>query len=196
MPERRPVGLRSACATPRRRDAGRGTTERPWPEGAPKLDDDAGGRPAAGAPGARPQGLVRQAARRSPARSTTPARRCSSCRAAGRAGVGPRDAGRARVAPAAVRGQGRRGDDDGACPRTTSRRSTRSRPSRASSTTSTTRSSSGPGCGRAWRRPSSSACCSRRPATTRAADRPRRRGAPLAGHDGRLVGGRPRGRPS
>ena len=35
------------------------------------------------------------------------------CRAAGRAGRRPRDAGRARVAPAAVRRQGRRGDDDG-----------------------------------------------------------------------------------
>ena len=103
----------------------------------------------------------------------------------------PRDAGRARVAPAAVRGQGRRGDDDGACRRTTSRRSIPSRPWPASSTTSTTPSSSVPGCGPAWPRPSSSASSSRRPGDAAAADRARRRGAPLAGHARRLVGGRP-----
>ena len=67
------------------------------------------------------------------------------CRAAGRAGRRARDARRAGVAPAAVRGQGRRGDDDGPARRTTSRRSTPSRRSPGSSTTTTTRSSLGPG---------------------------------------------------
>ena len=111
----------------------------------------------------------------------------------------PRHAGRPGIAPAAVRGQGRRGDDDGAARRTTSRRSTRSRRSPASSTTSTTRSSSGPASARASRRPSSSARCWRwRARPTRST---RRRSCSTPRRSGRwrrwtLVGGRPAaGRP-
>ena len=82
------------------------------------------------------------------------------CRAAGRAGVGPGHAGRARVAPAAVRREGRRGDDDG--PARGRRRGDRpgARRWRGSSTTSTTRSWSGRGCDRPGHRRARRGCSS------------------------------------
>ena len=105
-------------------------------------------------PSARPQGHVRASCSWSPARSTTPARPSSCARPPGRAGRRPGHPGRARVAPAAVRGQGHRGDHAGACPRTMSRKSSRTTPWPGSSTTTTMRSSSVRVSGPAWPRSS------------------------------------------
>ena len=63
---------------------------------------------------ARPQGHVRQAAGHRRARWTTRGPALLVCRAAGRAGAGLVTLAVPGVAPAAVRGEGGRGDDDGA----------------------------------------------------------------------------------
>ena len=111
------------------------------------------------------------------------------CRAAGRAGRRARDAGRPGVAPAALRGEGRRGDDDGAArgrrrggrPRAVARADPRPRARRARRRPG---AAARPGDGRA--RPPAARAARRADAR---ADRPRRRGAPVARHDGRLVDG-------
>ena len=183
----------SGDATPR---ASEPRTDRaaPFPAGATKLDDEIVGALHPGAAGARPQGLVRQAAghrrlarlrRRRAAR--LPRRRAERGR--------PRHARRPRVAPAAVRRQGRRGDDDGAArgrrrggrPGAGARAHPRPRARRASS--------SARACARGSRPPSSSARCCRsraRPTPRRSCSTPRRSArSPRWTAGGRATAGRP-----
>ena len=111
--------------------------ERPWPEGVPKLEEEAA-IALLPARAARPQGLVRKAPGH---RRVARLRRRGAARLSGRrpSRRGPRDAGRPgdRSNPCSRRRSSRR--RRWPCPRTTSRRSTRSPPWRGSSITSTTR---------------------------------------------------------
>ena len=143
-------------------------------------------RPHPGAARPRPQGLVREAARhRRLARLRRARHSWSAARRGGAASAWSPWPSRSRSSRCSRPRSSRR--RRWRSPRTTSRRSTRSRPWPASSTTSTTRSSSVRASALALPRPSSSARCCRSRGDRCSPDRARRRGAPLDGHDGRLV---------
>ena len=186
MPDRKPVGFGRRDAPPdvRRAEPGRAL---PGRRHEARRRHRRGAHP--GAAGPRPQGLVREAARH---RRLARLRRRGAARLPrGRSGGGrARHPGRARIAPAAVRGQGRRGDDDGAArgrrrgdrpgagagpdPRPRARRDRR----RSGPATRTRHHRARPLAARGHGR------------DRRRLDRARRRGAPVDGHDRRLVGGR------
>ena len=157
--DRRPARFRAARG---RRDAGGRTRRPPCPPAPPGSTTTRWPSSCPSGTSAGHKGTLRQAPRD---RRVPRLRRGGAPRVPG---GGPRrcrarHARRARVAPAAVRREGRRGDDDGAA----RGRRRGGRPGAGagagSSTTSTTRWSSAPACGRRWRPASCCGCSSRRP---------------------------------